>query len=318
MSFKPTAPQPIEPTADQMGIQRRTHFTIITDHIIDDDRVKQTDLLTFLSISRFADKTGACFPGISKICTKARLSRTAVINSIKHLEELGYLIKIKRFDPEKMVNYSNLYQIVDNPKGVVHQEHQGSAPGTPGVVRRVYPKEIHSEGISIEGGEGNILALCGKEPVDNTTPEISKDPPPVEKQETPFTQEGADAIYEKNNSSGYTAKWPQNDRLKFIQLRTDIGHEILRGKWIAYCSDNPGRDIKFFWKWYALHPYVKPIILKSCPHCGKQLNSGICYSCGFEEGKPFEEPLSSSQAKEMWHKVTAILSGNPSTMAYSA
>lgn len=127
---------------DQIQITRKTHFTILCDVVIDDERIERDDLLVYLALCRFADKAGECFPSYSTIAKKARISRRQAIDVVRRLIEFGYLKKNSRGTTKN--HQSNIYTIMDEARSdtpgvvhpvhqVVHTVHQGSAPDTPEV-----------------------------------------------------------------------------------------------------------------------------------------------------------------------------------------
>lgn len=107
----------------------------------------------YLVLSRYCNNNKIAFPSYSKLAELCYCSRTTIIKCMASLENKGYINKVKRkHDDNKKINDTNLYTInnikeyaevtlekknkmeggsVSSELGVVHQKHQGSAPGVP-------------------------------------------------------------------------------------------------------------------------------------------------------------------------------------------
>ncbi|MBC1286916.1 helix-turn-helix domain-containing protein [Listeria booriae] len=74
----------------------RQGFTIITNRVIDDERLGGADKLVFMAICRYAhNKTRKCHPSRATLMKKASVSKKPFQASLKKLEECGY-IQIER------------------------------------------------------------------------------------------------------------------------------------------------------------------------------------------------------------------------------
>lgn len=85
----------------------RSGFAMVQWSVIDDMRLDRSDLAVYLALKRFADARGVCWPSISEIARKARMSRSQCFNSIARLASFSYIKK--RTVPGR----SNFYELVD-------------------------------------------------------------------------------------------------------------------------------------------------------------------------------------------------------------
>lgn len=85
-------------------------FTKVPHWLLDDSDLSLHELAVYLVLLRFRDpKNGTCFPGISTIADRARVSRKTVERVIPKLEERG-IIDVKRRSSLK-VNVPNEYTV---------------------------------------------------------------------------------------------------------------------------------------------------------------------------------------------------------------
>ena len=120
-------------TEDSTGeFQRAVHFTMLMDDVIDDRRLGKNELLVYMALCRFSDKTRTSFPGIRKLAEVSRLSVNTVRGALGTLHDLGYLQIMTRMKGETKAKTSNLYTLVE--KRAYQPMTQGvSASDTPPV-----------------------------------------------------------------------------------------------------------------------------------------------------------------------------------------
>ena len=87
-----------------------TNYIKIPTDLIEDAKLtaKQKFLMIYLYLR--AGNKNYCFPSVGKITKDTRLSRQTVVNTIKDLEEAGYIKKTRRKNSDGG-NSSNLYTI---------------------------------------------------------------------------------------------------------------------------------------------------------------------------------------------------------------
>lgn len=169
-----------EHTNEHVGVKRRTYFTIISNHVLSDQRVTQKALLVYLAIAKHANNdSGTAFPSYETIAKFARMSRRSAIDGLRELEDLGYVTKkaaMKYSINGKVSQAANTYTLQDEtpesignafPKsrteevgrveseddaGVVQDVHHPSAPAAPPLVQDVHPNYTHPEQDSKKGG----------------------------------------------------------------------------------------------------------------------------------------------------------------------
>src|SRR5208337_3805656 len=69
------------------------------------------DILVYLALTKHADLAGTCWPSMATIAKVARVCRSKVFETIKHLEARGYLKRSARFRPDGGVT-SNVYHLI--------------------------------------------------------------------------------------------------------------------------------------------------------------------------------------------------------------
>ena len=115
-------------------ITRGFHFTMLSDSVIDDERVGKHELLVYTVLCRYAGKERTAFPSIPTISRKARLSERTVQEAIKGLQALGYLhVERRKRDDGTNGNKSNLYTVTDTPGAMVAPPSRNDCT-TPGAV----------------------------------------------------------------------------------------------------------------------------------------------------------------------------------------
>ena len=78
---------------DKVIDEREFGFYIISNIIVDDERLNAYDMAVYNVLARCANRESkACYPSMATICRKTGIkSRNTVKKSINHLVELGYL-----------------------------------------------------------------------------------------------------------------------------------------------------------------------------------------------------------------------------------
>lgn len=85
-------------------------FVRLPNWLIDDADLGLHELAVYIVLLRFRDsKTGKCFPGMTTIADRARMSRRTVIRAIEKLEERK-MIRVTRRSSLK-VNQANVYEV---------------------------------------------------------------------------------------------------------------------------------------------------------------------------------------------------------------
>lgn len=95
------------------------------------------DQATFVALCSMADEEGVCWPSFQHIADTAGMSRTSAVESIKVLEDAGFIERTKRGRKDGSQT-SNEYQICLNFR-------PPSTPGDLGVVRQATTNDNHYE-----------------------------------------------------------------------------------------------------------------------------------------------------------------------------
>ena len=97
------------------NIENQIYFSIIPEWVIDCDIPAQAKVL-YCVLQRYADKkTGECFPSISTLAKRMRVSDSTVKRQIKILIDIKALSKVARYDKETGEQTSNLYTVIQVP-----------------------------------------------------------------------------------------------------------------------------------------------------------------------------------------------------------
>ncbi len=91
--------------------RRRLPFTLIENIVLEDQALGPVDILVYLALAKHADPEGTCWPSMATISRVARICRSKVFETIKHLEARGYLKRTARFRPDGGVT-SNVYHLM--------------------------------------------------------------------------------------------------------------------------------------------------------------------------------------------------------------
>ena len=105
-------------------------------HIWGNRELSAAEKLVMLYLLERANKDGVCWPSLNTIARDTGLTRRGVIGILRRLRDAGYITW-------KQVGQTNTYRVaVDR---LVNEVHQGSEPGSPGVVNQVHQvvNEVH-------------------------------------------------------------------------------------------------------------------------------------------------------------------------------
>lgn len=121
---------------DKVIDEREFGFYIISNIIVDDERLNAYDMAVYNVLARCANRESkACYPSMATICRKTGIkSRNTVKKSINHLVELGYL----RVEQRKMPDgdfMSNIYYLLNPSSTNEEQSSSNSEEGVPHIVR---------------------------------------------------------------------------------------------------------------------------------------------------------------------------------------
>lgn len=136
--------------------------------------IPSTAKLVLLAIADHADDKGKCWPGLSGIAKKCRLSQRAVISNIEQLQQLGLVQKQIRYY-ESGAQRSNLYilslknTVIDSPPGegytspsegdspspMIDVHPGGESDNTPGG-ERPSPKSSNNRSKNQHNGHGDL------------------------------------------------------------------------------------------------------------------------------------------------------------------
>ncbi|MFW6281705.1 MAG: helix-turn-helix domain-containing protein [bacterium] len=92
------------------------YFTKVQNEVLLDEDLSTVNKMVYVALSKFAGERNTCYPSKAKISKIASCGKTAVYNSIRTLEEKGYIVKQERKEKTeegKIRNKSNLYKIKD-------------------------------------------------------------------------------------------------------------------------------------------------------------------------------------------------------------
>lgn len=110
-------------------------FSAVPDELIEDDRTTVYHIAIFAVIAKHANTESRAWPSHNRLSKLTGASRRKVIDTIAQLEQMGWLVKRKRWDEERGAYTSNVYELqrslqgsAHGARGVVHEVHRGSAP----------------------------------------------------------------------------------------------------------------------------------------------------------------------------------------------
>ena len=121
---------------DKVIDEREFGFYIISNVIVDDERLNAYDMAVYNVLARCANRESkSCYPSVSTICRKTGIkSRNTVKKSINHLVELGYLRVEQRKMPDGYI-MSNIYYLLNPSSANEEQSPSNSEEGVPQSVR---------------------------------------------------------------------------------------------------------------------------------------------------------------------------------------
>ena len=95
--------------------RRNSPFVMVTRAILEDDSLKSADKSVYATLCMYADNnTADCWPSRETLMKKAGVSDKTLRNSLKNLEEGGFLKIRKRYSGDGR-RLSNLYVLLDVP-----------------------------------------------------------------------------------------------------------------------------------------------------------------------------------------------------------
>ncbi|MGN1091437.1 MAG: helix-turn-helix domain-containing protein [Alphaproteobacteria bacterium] len=111
-------------------------FTVIQNKIFQDKRLSTIDFSVLAVLQSMMGVNGYCWPSYEHLASLAHCSRSSAIRSIRKLEMLNYIVKLKGTVGDTNEQSSNRYYINNNPDaGNVSlndkKTQKGSATGTP-------------------------------------------------------------------------------------------------------------------------------------------------------------------------------------------
>ena len=95
--------------------RRNVPFVMVSRAVIEDETIKASDKSVYSVLCMYADNnTADCWPSRDTLLKKAGISDRTLRNSLKTLEERGYIEVIKRY-ADNGRQLSNLYVLLDVP-----------------------------------------------------------------------------------------------------------------------------------------------------------------------------------------------------------
>ena len=89
-----------------------SRFCIIPARVLDDERFSLTHLRVIAALGQHADKNGWCWPAVSTLAERIKVSRQRVSACIRELKEWGYIEVTPRVRPGDGSQTSNLYRVM--------------------------------------------------------------------------------------------------------------------------------------------------------------------------------------------------------------
>jgi hypothetical protein len=152
--------------SDSIGVERRRlPFTLIENIVLEDQALGPVDILVYLALAKHADPGGTCWPSMATIAKVARVCRSKVFETIKHLEARGYLKRSARFRPDGGVT-SNVYRLMPLEAKKYPPVAQDVSPHPPdplAPVHQVDPNYIQSQ-LDSNKGERPARAEPSRQP----------------------------------------------------------------------------------------------------------------------------------------------------------
>jgi len=93
--------------------RRSVPFVMVTRKVIEDETLKSADKSLYATLCMYADnETAECFPSRETLWRKSGMSDKTFRNSLRNLEEKGYIKVIPRHSEDGR-RLSNLYVLLD-------------------------------------------------------------------------------------------------------------------------------------------------------------------------------------------------------------
>ena len=133
-------------------------FVMVPNWLIDDSDLTLHELAVYMVLLRFRDhKTGECFPSLSTIADRARVSRETVKRTIPQLEKKG-MVKVSR-KKQGTKNLPNLYRVAA-PRAKAKTPSFAEAKETGGVSQTLPPVD-NSAGGGVSQTLGRVSQTLG-------------------------------------------------------------------------------------------------------------------------------------------------------------
>lgn len=115
------------------------HFTVVPSYIIHDNRVDRNALLAYVAVRSFmGGESMTCYPSISAIAARARVSPNTAREAVHSLRDLGYVEVVARTKPDGEPT-SNLYKLNSIPTPTTGARTPNAGVPTPDVGGELYP-----------------------------------------------------------------------------------------------------------------------------------------------------------------------------------
>jgi len=334
-------------SGESIQVGRAFHITYIPDSVLDDPKVERAELLTYLSLCRFADGEGASWPSIKTVAKKARLSESAVKLALKGLVSKGLLAIKIRHKAGSQERSSNLYRLLDGVGGSTSDP--GGSAFDPPVGQPVARKDSHSEGLPEKGEETAPPCCEGSQSPAAIATEIAErirvenGNPEIESPERIADQDEKIKLKVRTVYLKHAEVFPDPNKSVWVRI-LDLSHELGRDRFLAafeaWCSKRPGRALRFFLEDIASYIPMnskktreaerKPTEIKllleerrresiawgdqyCCPHCGAPLGqahvegSHACLACGFAFGQKVSAWIAEQQPKIRTEGVESVV-----------
>lgn len=93
--------------------RRNAPFVMVTRAVLEDEKLKAADKSVYSTLCMYADnQTADCWPSRETILNKAGVSDKTLRNSLKNLEDSGYIKVVNRYAGDGR-QLSNLYVLLD-------------------------------------------------------------------------------------------------------------------------------------------------------------------------------------------------------------
>lgn len=143
-------------------------FVFVLEH----STAERGDRLVLLSIANHADRQGgSSFPDIQTICLETRMSRSAVLRSIKSLEARGDILVTRSGGGR---GRPNVYVIVgmQAAEGLVGSDGRAATCGKPCGKPCGEPVDISKKGVRKGVRKGVIFDACNEEQLEHLEPDL--------------------------------------------------------------------------------------------------------------------------------------------------